>query len=578
VGGTTTTSTAPSSGGSSASGTSSNDGGTPSTGGTSSTVGATSIGGASTTTGGISGNGGTAATGGTVAAGGNATGGSKANGGTSSAGGTKATGGTAAIGGTKATGGSTSVGGTSATGGSAACIAAGITKDTEATIATNGLQTVSYEGYLNGESFQEEGIISYKGYQYTAYWNSDKARKVVLARRTLSTVPTTPDGAWQTITFTDYAARDTNSDSANADAHNTISIGIAPGDGTLHLSFDHHGNDLSYRKSVVNLVSDPTGVAWSTASFGAVQSQLVSGTTIHEVTYPRFVTEPGGTKMLFSTRIGTSGAGDEYLWEYNTTSHAWTSLGMYLNGNLGSTSTANAYLHGLSYTKNGTRLHASWCWRETPDPYTNHDLFYVYSDDNGRTWKNTANALVGTTGSTYITQTMAEAKAYTIEQNRGLINQEHMAVDALGRVHVLLSHVPDGTITTAKNFTTQRTQTQYFHYMLGTDNKWSVRSIAATPVQRNFRGKLAISTTNNVYAILPSPLTTTSSIYDAQMVIAGASPCNNFTWTVLTTDSSRSYFSDPLVDASRLLDGNELTIVNQQQTSGNIWGLEYTLK
>jgi hypothetical protein len=124
-----------------------------------------------------------------------------------------------------------------------------------------------------------------------------------------------------------------------------------------------------------------------------------------------------------------------------------------------------------------------------------------------------------------------------------------------------------------------RASSQYYHYMRDTDGTWSVRSIAGVPVERNFRGKLAISTNNNVYAIMPSPLTTTTDIYDAKMVIAGASPCDKFaSWTVLATDTSRSYFSDPLVDSSRLTSGNELTIVNQQQSSGNIWGLEYTLK
>jgi hypothetical protein len=424
---------------------------------------------------------------------------------------------------------------------------------------------VSYEGYLNGESFQQEGIISYNGYQYTAYWNNASPRRVVLARRAL----TSPLGAWQTIEFTDYTPND-------ADAHNTISIGISPGDGVLHLSFDHHSHDLRYRKSNIDVLTDPANVSWTATSFGSVQNQL-TGSTVKEVTYPRFITEPGGTKMLFSARIGTSGSGDEHLWEYDSTTGKWISLGMYLNGNVSSTSTVNAYLHGLSYTKNGTRLHASWCWRETASAYTNHDLFYVYSDDHGRTWKNSSDKQVGTTGSAYIT-TSSDAKVYTIAQGRGLINQEHMAVDALGRVHVLLSHMPDGTTASATDFTAERAKSQYFHYMRDTNGNWSVRNIAATFVQRNFRGKLAISTTNNVYAVLPNPLTTTSSTTDAQMVLAGASSCNNFAWSVLSTDSSRSYFSDPLVDASRLTAGNELTIVNQVEKSGSIWGLEYTLK
>ena len=54
-------------------------------------------------------------------------------------------------------------------------------------------------GYLNGESFQQDGIISYNGYQYTAFWNTN--RQVVMARRKL------PSGAWSKFDFTDTRTR-----------------------------------------------------------------------------------------------------------------------------------------------------------------------------------------------------------------------------------------------------------------------------------------------------------------------------------------------------------------------------------
>src|SRR5690606_17572686 len=106
-------------------------------------------------------------------------------------------------------------------------VAASIAKDGESLIALSGLTLVSYGGYLNGESFQQDGILSHNGYQYTAFWNTN--RSVVMARREL------PSGEWQKFEFTDY----TNTED---DAHNTISLGISQADGTLHLSFDHHGS------------------------------------------------------------------------------------------------------------------------------------------------------------------------------------------------------------------------------------------------------------------------------------------------------------------------------------------------
>jgi hypothetical protein len=521
-----------------------NSGGTVTLAGGANAGGNTS-GGASTSggsrTGGAGGSsGGNAATGG-AGTGGNATGGNATGG---SVTGGSVTGGNA-IGGSM-TGGNTTGG--SATGGSATGGAgAGISKDGEVVLTKAGLTIVSYGGYLNGESFQQDGIVSYGGYQYAAFWNT--SRHVVLGRRSL------PTGAWSTLELADYSL------SAD-DAHNTISIGICPADGTLHLSFDHHGNNLHYRKSVAGFVTSPATATWAAASFSAVTSALVGTTTVALVTYPRFVTEPGGNKMLFEARIGASGSGDEYLWEYDGATHAWTALGMYVNGTLDS---INAYPHGLSYTQGGTRLHMSWCWRETPDASTNHDLYYITSDDHGRTWKNNAGATVATTGSTYVTKSSPGIKVWTINQNRGLINQEHMAVDSTGRVHVLLSHMPDAQADDA-TFDSARTKSQFFHYWRNTSGTWT-RVAMGLPVVASFRGKLAIASSNNLYAVLPD------------LRIAAATVASNFaTWTVLDSSDAGRFFSDPLIDTARLLSEDKLTVFYPLKSSPNIAILDYSIK
>ena len=66
---------------------------------------------------------------------------------------------------------------------------------------------------INGLSFQQDALSSYKGYQYVAFY--DAGRRVCLARRKL------PDGAWAVIRFRDYTFR-------SNDAHNTISLGLCP--------------------------------------------------------------------------------------------------------------------------------------------------------------------------------------------------------------------------------------------------------------------------------------------------------------------------------------------------------------
>ncbi len=140
-----------------------------------------------------------------------------------------------------------------------------VTKDSEDLLTDAGVTIISYGGYLNGESFQEDGIVSFQGYQYAAFWNT--SRHVVLARRLL------PSGAWSELELTDY----TNTE---GDAHNTISLGVSPGDGTLHLSFDQHDSNLEYRKSITGLLTQPSAATWTASSFSAVTSSLVGNTAL----------------------------------------------------------------------------------------------------------------------------------------------------------------------------------------------------------------------------------------------------------------------------------------------------------
>jgi hypothetical protein len=93
---------------------------------------------------------------------------------------------------------------------------------------------------INANSFQQNALTTVNGWQYAAFYTdvfeSEKAGKchVNLARRKISPsdIPCAI-GAWETLTLDDY-------DQSTDDGHNTISIGVCKGDGTIHIAFDHH--------------------------------------------------------------------------------------------------------------------------------------------------------------------------------------------------------------------------------------------------------------------------------------------------------------------------------------------------
>lgn len=403
----------------------------------------------------------------------------------------------------------------------AAAAAPTVTHTSTTVLTTNGRTALTYTGYMNGESFQQDGIATFAGRQYAAFW--DQNGYVNLSRRQL------PSGAWQNLRLTDYTTSST-------DSHNTISIGIAPADGTIHLAFDTHSSQFRYRRSVAGLATSST---WSTASFGAVQASLTS-TSMAVVTYPQFFAHPDGTLQL-AIRTGYSGTGDEVLYEYR--SGAWTYVGEFIDG---TTAGNNAYLFGIEYDNYDPAtplLHVTWTVRETSDASTNHDLYYAYSKDKGRTWRNNAGTVIATTGSNPLRSDAANLKVWSIGQNRGLINQESQVVDAGGVVHVLASHLP-ASAPSNSNFTSARDSAVLVHYWR--DKASKVWHQTYTPfLERLSRGDIAVDARDNLY--VASGDSTTRKLH-----IQTASKASGWTdWTIRYT-SPAIYYSDPLIDHQRL--------------------------
>jgi len=151
----------------------------------------------------------------------------------------------------------------------------------------------TYGTCINGQTFQIEAMVSFKGWQYATWF--DGRKRLCVARRQL------PQGAWQRIAFDDYTINHT-------DVHNVAVIGICPADGTIHLAFDHHGSPLHYRVSRTGAATAPERTEWTATLFGPTTSELVAGQRLTRVTYPAFFSTPDG-RLQFSYRIGGSGDG-----------------------------------------------------------------------------------------------------------------------------------------------------------------------------------------------------------------------------------------------------------------------------
>jgi hypothetical protein len=263
--------------------------------------------------------------------------------------------------------------------------------------------------------------------------------------------------------------------------------------------------------------------------------------------------------MLYECRIGVSGNGDAYLWEYDGSTGAWTTLGKYIDG---VSANENPYLFGINYDRNG-RLHVTWCWRATPDASTNHDLYYAYSDDNGRTWRNNAGTQVGTTGTTPMTLSMTSLRVWTIAQNRGYINQESQSVDRRGRVHVLVSYLPDAS-SNITNFDTARTRVVSYQFYRDTAGVWHRNPLNV--LAKINRGQIAFDSLDNAYAAL----------YNVRLL--GATARSGWTdWHLLDSQQDNRFYSEVLMDKEGLLSRNMLSYVNPARSTGYIYILTYSL-
>ena len=262
---------------------------------------------------------------------------------------------------------------------------------------------------MNGVGHQSTPLLTHGDFQYSAWYrNTGSEECIVLGRRDLNDLAS----GWSSfntrleLVHGDASDPENGSQTQPWDNHNAINMGIS-GDGRLHLSFDHHGNQLNY------IQGNAIATNWSrTGVFGVnsraamqalIQNSLNGGAPVERVTYPRFSTNPTTGEMVMTLRLGVSGAGDLFVANYDPTTGNWSELREFLRGDDGvvfsdgiasSSSSRNPYLNDITYSGDGD-LHASFTWRETANGTANHDLNYIRSTDGGLTWLNDSDDNVG---------------------------------------------------------------------------------------------------------------------------------------------------------------------------------------
>jgi hypothetical protein len=322
---------------------------------------------------------------------------------------------------------------------------------------------------FNMASFDQDKVRTFGDFQYTPYWDADKT--LVVARRDLR------DNSVQTVRLEGRTL------TINPrDGHRNTVVGVSEQDGRLHLSWDHHCNQLRYGTSRPGFITNPPETI-SADDFEPPRPLIPDNKLESTATYPRFLSNPPEA-LHFIYRQGGSGNGDNYVHRYDAATHTWKRIGEAgLFSRRGTyapwqNSTSRcAYLNDTLLDTNG-RLHVTWCYRETGATWaSNHDLHYAYSDDSGATWRNNAGRLIADLpkgDSIELDDPGIVVKEIPVFS--WLMNQCTMTLDADNQPHVVNFHLatpekPKGKLEHSPPREIS-SKLQLFHYWRTPDGKW----------------------------------------------------------------------------------------------------------
>lgn len=261
---------------------------------------------------------------------------------------------------------------------------------------------------VNTVIFRHHGILTSGTSQFTAFYADENTLRVVQRDLTNETIETF----------------DLPSEYNLRDAHNSISMGCDR-QGYIHLSYDHHGTRLRYRRSTS-----------SNSIQGWTEELVMTGTHEGKVTYPSFILLPNNQPLMLLYRDGQWNKGTARIKVYDEISQSWTDRPTpILSGADQRPWTSNAYWNHPAMGSDGS-LHLSFVWRTdsigAEQLINNINVCYARSMDNGLTWTTT----YGRPYQLPITQVNAET-VFPVSPGCNLINQTSMALDSQNRPHIV---------------------------------------------------------------------------------------------------------------------------------------------
>ena len=250
------------------------------------------------------------------------------------------------------------------------------------------------------------------------------------------------NGAWVS---TDSGFRNSISD-----AHNSLAIAV-DGRGYLHAAWCRHDHHLHYAAA-----PQPLSLK--------LEERHFPGSREAHVTYPEFFIQSTGDLILLYRR-GSSGNGDILLDRYDCRSERWVRLHDRL---IDGESRMSPYWQAC--LDHSDRLHISWCWRDTSDASTNHDICYLRSTDASCTaFEDAAGKPV------HLPCSCSFDPAVRIPTGQSLVNQTAMTADKEGNP-VIISMWGNGD--------------DFDYRILRFDKEaWNVYSLGRRPSHSAFSGK-----------------------------------------------------------------------------------------